>query len=132
VSDAWVGAAFTTLGAVVGALSSSLTTILQGRRQSIAEMKKTAVQLALEDFRFRVQDTSGRVDAVPASALIFYYDKLMDLTVRGELTSSALQALLRDQWQLQLAAQEEAERLQASARKGRSHDSRGRDTRGDA
>ena len=113
MSDAWVGAAFTALGAVIGALSSSITAIISGRRQMSAEMKKVAVQMALEDFRFRVQDTSGRVDTPPASALIFYYDRLIDLTVRHELNEATVQEVLRDQWNLQLAIQEEADRLRS-------------------
>jgi hypothetical protein len=116
MSDGWQAAAFGALGTIIGAAASSGALIIQGRRQTIAEMKKTAVQLALEDFRFRIQDHSGQVQASSAAALIFYYDKLVELTANGQLNKTTLRKLLNDQWILQKAADEESQRLRAAER----------------
>lgn len=114
MSDGWQAAAFGALGTIIGAVASSGALIIQGRRQTIAEMKKTAVQLALEDFRFRIQDRSGQVQALSASVLIFYYDKLVELTASGQLNKTTLRQLLDDQWKLQEAADQESQRLRGT------------------
>ena len=101
-------------------LSSAITLTIQARQTDRAALKKRAIELALEDYRFRVNDKTGRVAVVPVSALIYYYDKLIDLAARDRLDGPNLQALLRDQWQLQLAADAEAERLRASQEPPRS------------
>ena len=47
----------------------------------------------------------------PASALIFYYDGLVQLAARGALTEATLGRLLDDEYQLADAAQKASERL---------------------
>jgi len=119
VGDPWVGILSTLIGAATGVISSVVTMTVQARQTNRAALKKLAMELALEDYRFRVNDKTGRVDAVPVSALIYYYDKLIGLAGRDQLNGSNLQALLREQWQLQLAANAEAERLRASVERPR-------------
>jgi len=101
----------TAIGAFIGAAASVATMLVQSRRQSQVELKKTAVQLAYEDFRYRIQDQTGRVDALPAFALIYYYDKLVDLVAHDKLNTATVQALIRDQLQLQSDVQKEVEKL---------------------
>jgi hypothetical protein len=114
MTDAWVGVVSTALGAAIGAFASVATMILQSRRQSIQEMKKTAVQIALEDYHFRINDKTRQVPPLSASVLIFYYDKLIDLAANGQLDKAHIQRLLREQFALQVAVDEEGKRLQAT------------------
>lgn len=114
MTDAWVGVVSTAIGAGIGALSSVAVMVIQSRRQSIQEMKKTAVQIALEDYHFRINDQTNQVARLSASVLIYYYDRLIDLTTSGQLDKPHLQRLLRDQFALQAALDEESERLQAA------------------
>ena len=46
--------------------------------------------------------------------LIFYYDKLIDLSTSGQLDKAHIQRLLREQFALQVAVDEEGKRLQAT------------------
>jgi AraC-like DNA-binding protein len=114
MSDAWVGVVSTALGAAIGAFSSVATMVVQSRRQSVQEMKKTAVQIALEDYHFRINDKTHHVAPLSASVLIFYYDRLIDLATNGQLDRPHIQRLLRDQFELQVAVDEEGKRLQAA------------------
>jgi hypothetical protein len=114
MTDAWVGAVSTALGAAIGGLSSVATMAFQSRRQAVQEMKKTAVQIALEDYHFRINDKTHQVAPLSASVLIFYYDKLIDLSTSGRLDRPHIEQLLRDQYALQVAVDEEGQRLQAT------------------
>src|SRR5262245_65899827 len=114
MSDAWVGVVSTALGAAIGAFSSVATMFFQSRRQAIQEMKKTAVQIALEDYHFRINDKTHQVPPLSASVLIFYYDKLIDLATSGHLDKPHIQQLLRDQYELQDAVDNEGKRLSAA------------------
>src|SRR5262249_12406335 len=114
MSDPWVGILSTLIGAATGMVSSAITMTIQARQTNRVALKKRAIELALEDYRFRVNDKTGRVDAMAVSALIYYYGKLIDLATPDQLDGPRVQSLLREQWQLQLAANAEAERLRAS------------------
>jgi len=114
MSDPWIGILATLIGAATGVVSSAITMTIQGRQTNRAALQKLGIELALEDYRFRVQDTTGHVSALSASVLIYYYGKVIDLSARNQLDGPNLQALLREQWALQRAADDEGERLRAS------------------
>jgi len=94
-------------GALVGALSSISTLLIQSHFQTRREMKKLAIEFAREDFHARVQDQTGQLSALPASVLIFYYDRLMDIVSRGQLTPESIRGLLREQAELYRVIQQE-------------------------
>jgi hypothetical protein len=106
-------------GAVLGALASILTTVFSLRSQAKREMKKLALEIAKEDFHSRIQDQSGRLDHLPASVLIFYYDKLVDLTRRGRLNKERIRQLLRDRAEFYQVVEEEGRRLRSTPEAGR-------------
>jgi hypothetical protein len=106
-------------GAVIGALASILTTVLTARSQARREMKKLALEIAKEEFRYRVQDQSGRLDQLPASVLIFYYDKLVDLARRGRLNQESIRQVLRDEVEFYQVIEEEGRRLRSTPETGR-------------
>lgn len=60
---------------------------------------------------------SGQVQALSASVLIFYYDRLVELTASGQLNRATLRRLLDDQWKLQQAVDDEFQKLR-KARQG--------------
>jgi hypothetical protein len=94
-------------GALIGALSSIFTLVIQSHYQTKREMKKLAIEFAREDYRARVQDQTGQLGALPASVLIFYYDRLIEIASRGQLTSESVRRLLREQAELNRSIQQE-------------------------
>jgi hypothetical protein len=107
-------------GALVGALSSIATLAIQSHYQTKREMKKLAVEMALEDFHARVQDGSGQLDALPASVLIFYYDRLVDIVGKGQLNQENIRKLLREQAELYKSIQQEVDSWRSTPESGRS------------
>ena len=110
MSDTVAIALITLAGTATGALSAIATMLIQSRRTAAVELKKVAVQMAFDDYRHRLERPAER-EFLPASALIFYYDGLVQLAARGALTEATLGRLLDDQYQLAVAAQRAAERL---------------------
>jgi hypothetical protein len=98
-------------GALIGAIASISTLVIQSHHQTKREMKKLAIEFAREDFQHRVQDQSGKLDKLPASVLIFYYDRLIDLLAKGQLDPENIRKLLRDQAELYKSIQQEASTL---------------------
>ena len=98
-------------GAIVVAVSSNITLLIQSRNQTKRELKKTAAEMAVEDFRFRVQDQTGKVGPLSASALILYYDRLIELSDKGQLNRNNILKLLRNVYTLQQSLDQEGEKL---------------------
>ena len=67
MSDPWIGIVSTLIGAATGVVSSAITMTIQARQTNRTALKKLAIELALEDYRFRVNDKTGRVEATPVS-----------------------------------------------------------------
>jgi hypothetical protein len=101
-------------GALIGALSSISTLLIQSHYQTKREMKKLAIEIAREDFHARIQDQSGQLDALPASVLIFYYDRLIDMVGKGQLTPENIGTLLREQAELYTSIQQEMHRWRST------------------
>jgi len=59
MSEPWVGFISTLIGAATGVVSSAITMTIQARQTDRAALKKRAVELALEDYRFRMNDKTG-------------------------------------------------------------------------
>jgi hypothetical protein len=94
-------------GALIGALSSILTLLIQSHYQTNREMKKLAIEFAREDFHARVQDQTGQLGVLPSSVLIFYYDRLIEIVGRGQLTPESIRRLLREQADLYRSSEQE-------------------------
>ena len=67
------------------------------------ELKKLAVQLAMEDFKFRIANESERIIPASAPVLIGYWDKMVDLVIRGRLTPETMREVLDYDGELKLA-----------------------------
>jgi hypothetical protein len=77
-------------GALIGALSSIATLLLQSHYQTKREMKKLAIEVAIKDFIVRVEDKSGKLPQHPIALLINYYDRTIDLVTKNQLTSERM------------------------------------------
>jgi hypothetical protein len=60
-------------------------------------MRTLAVQFARDDFHARVQGQSGKLDAVPASVLIFDCGRFIALVASEQLSPENIRRLLREQ-----------------------------------
>ena len=63
-------------------------------------MKKLAIESALKDFIFRMEDKSGELPKHPMAILINFYDRLIELVNKDQLTPQRLRALLYQQAEL--------------------------------
>jgi hypothetical protein len=81
-------------------------------------MKKLAIKFARVDFHARVQDKSGKLDTLPASVLLFYYDRLTELMDKGQLNPENIRKLLREQAELTRAIEQEGNRLRLPPESG--------------
>ena len=91
------------IGALIGSISSIATLVIQSHYQQKRELKKLAVQLAMEDFKFRIANESERIIPASAPVLIGYWDKMVDLVVRGRLTPETMREVLDYDGELKLA-----------------------------
>lgn len=91
------------IGAVIGSVSSIATLVIQAHYQQKREFKKLAVQLAMEDFKFRIANESERIIPASAPVLIGYWDKMIDLVVSGKLSPKTVQEILEYDGELKLA-----------------------------
>jgi hypothetical protein len=109
-------------GAFIGAVGSISGILIQSRNQARREMRTLAVQFARDDFHARVQEHSGKLDALPASVLIFYYGGLIDLVANGQLSRENIRRLLREQVELYESIQKEVKSWRTTRKSGREND----------
>jgi hypothetical protein len=88
------------VGALIGSLSSIATLLIQSHYQTKREMKKLAIEVALKDFVVRIEDKSGKLPTHPVAVLINYYDRIIDLVNKNQLTPDSMRALMRQQAEL--------------------------------
>jgi hypothetical protein len=94
------------IGAIIGSASSIATLIIQAYYQQKREFKKLAVQLAMEDFKFRIANESERIVPASAPVLIGYWDKMIDLVISGKLSPKTMREVLEYDGELKSAIME--------------------------
>jgi hypothetical protein len=82
------------VGALIGSLSSIVTLLIQSHYQTKREMKKLAIEVALKDFIFRAENQSELIQVQPVALLINYYDRIIDLVNKEQLTPERLRELM--------------------------------------
>jgi hypothetical protein len=70
------------------------TLVIQARYQEKRELKKLVVQLAMEDFKFRVEHESERIKPSSAPVIVGYWDKIIGLVSKDELTPETMREVL--------------------------------------
>lgn len=91
------------VGALIGSLSSIATLLIQTHYQSKREFKQLAIEMAMEDFKFRLENESDRIRPASAPVLIAYHDKIIDLVLKGQLTAERMREVLKVQADLNTA-----------------------------
>ena len=94
------------VGALIGSLSSVITLVLQARYQQERELRKLAIELAMEDFKFRVENESDRIHPVAAPVIVGYWNKMATLVSRDELTPGTMRDVLFYDAQMKAAMSE--------------------------
>jgi hypothetical protein len=82
------------VGALIGSISSIVTLAVQSHYQTKRELKKLAVEVALKDFVLRAESKSKLLPPQPMPLLINYYDRIIDLVSRGQLTPEGLRQIM--------------------------------------
>jgi hypothetical protein len=74
------------VGALIGSISSIITLVVQSHYQTKRELKKLAIEVAFKDFVLRAESKSEMLPPTSMPLLINYYDRIIDLVSRGQLT----------------------------------------------
>jgi hypothetical protein len=88
------------VGTIIGSLSSIGTLLIQSHYQTKREMKKLAIESALKDFTLRMEDKTGELPQHPMAILVNFYDKLLELVSKNQLTPQRMRGLLYQQAEL--------------------------------
>lgn len=100
------------IGALIGAMASVITIIVQSHYQNKREMTKESISLALEDWKARLEIIKlqgGK--ALPLAVFIHYHTKLLTLAEQGKITPSAIKQLSAEQEELIEAMHEANEKI---------------------
>jgi uncharacterized membrane protein len=84
------------VGAVVGALASILTVLIQARTQAQRDRLKLAAELALQEFKVHVelsQNKRGSSQIMPVTVYLYYHLELAKLMERDGVTHANLKSL---------------------------------------
>jgi hypothetical protein len=87
------------IGAVIGALASIVTIIVQSRSQNKIERIRMAAQIAIEDLKMSIDYASKsgkRVAILPPTVYLHYHMKLMELLENDSLDPVTLRLLTEE------------------------------------
>jgi len=89
----WITGAFGLIGALIGAGASFGAIYIQSWIQDRRAAVRLAAELALEDYKLRMQAAPPGTPFPPATVFIDYQVKIMKLIERGKLTPETLKDL---------------------------------------
>jgi hypothetical protein len=87
-------------GALIGSGATIATMFVQNHYQTKREMQKLAIEIAIEEYRARVQGKFGEVKPTAGPILLAYYTKLIDLAQKKQLTKEKMRWLFESQTEL--------------------------------
>jgi hypothetical protein len=119
---ALVAGGFGLVGALIGAASSVLTVWIQAKTQDRRAALAQAAELALADYKLRMENAPAGAAFGPASIFIAYQVEVMKLIENGEFTPEAFRALSDKFDALDNAAKEMAEERREARQRGRAAD----------
>ena len=93
-------------GALIGSGATVATMLIQNHYQTKREMQKLAIEIAIEEYRARVQGKFGEVQPAAGPILLAYYTKLIDLASNNKLTKEKMRWLFQSQTELARAYSE--------------------------
>ncbi len=98
------------LGALIGSLASIATLLIKERYQYKREkdqyrreMKKLAIGMAMEDYKFRITNESEKVRPAAAPILLAYHAKMIELLNDDRLNPENADELLKVQMEMHKA-----------------------------
>lgn len=97
------------VGALIGALASIITMLIQAKTQDRRERLRHAADLALEDYKLQLElaNKSGKSVSIPPVVLFLHYHiELMELMEKGKVTPASLQKLAESNTEIHDAIKE--------------------------
>ncbi len=81
-------------GTLIGSFASVVTIVVQSRLQAKRERTRDALNLAIEDWKLRIEHVSRQGgQAMPLSVFVHYHVKLIHLAEEGKLDPEAIDRL---------------------------------------
>jgi hypothetical protein len=94
------------IGAIVGALSSWVTLIVQNRYQNRRDRTRLLYETAYKDYELRIRELPGNIAAFPV--ILDYHQQMMSLIDTGNLTPATVEDVLGRQAAMNAAVQRAA------------------------
>ena len=81
------------VGALIGSASSILVMLIQSHYQAKRDLVNHGLQIALHDYKNRLEHGKAGTKVVPISLFVNYHIKVIKLASRGKLTPKSLEDL---------------------------------------